>query len=458
MLNAPTRAGMLAARGAGDGSHPLLMPRFPALTDYLSRAPRAAFVAYAIVASFGTYFCMYAFRKPFAAARFDGLSLWGTAVDLKTSLVIGQILGYTASKYLGIKWVSEAAPETRARLLLLLIGLAELSLVAFALVPNDWKVVAIFANGLPLGMVWGMVVRYLEGRRTSEVMLAGLSSSFIVASGVVKDVGRWLLATGISDAWMPAAAGGLFVLPFCVFVVLLDQVPAPTAEDVAARGARSTMTGPERRAFLARFLGGLALLLLVYFFITAYRDFRDNYGVEIFASLGYAGEPTIFTETEVPVALGVLLVLAALNLVKDNRRGLVGAFLIMIGGAGLIGAGTVLLDAGTIDGATWMVLTGLGSYLVYVPYGSVLFDRLVASTGVTATAVFTIYVADAVGYTGSIGVQLFKDLAAGDATRLMFFRRLSYVTSVGAVVLLAASCLYFAWRTRSVAAEREPTA
>ena len=47
-----------------------------------------------------------------------------------------------------------------------------------------------------------------------------------------------------------------------------------------------------------------------------------------------------------------------------------------------------LEEAGVIDGFWWMTLVGLGSYLAYVPYGSVLFDRLMASTGAIGTAVF----------------------------------------------------------------------
>lgn len=421
-----------------------------ALTRWLRGAPTAVFVAYAVLASFTTYFAMYAFRKPFAAATYEG-TFAGTEVTLKTAFVISQVVGYTLSKYLGIKLVSEVRPERRRWALFALVGAAELALLLFALLPGDWRAIAIFANGLPLGMVWGMVVRYLEGRRTSELLLAGLSTSFIVASGVVKDVGRWLMdAHGVSEGWMPFATGLLFVPVFALAVFLLDQLPPPTAEDVALRVERPAMTGPQRRAFLQRFLGGLVLLFVVYFFLTAYRDFRDNYGVEIFAELGYGEEPTIFTQTELPVAFGVLVALAALNVVKDNRRALAGAYGIMIVGALMLGGGTLLFDARQIDGATWMVLTGLGSYLVYVPFGSVLFDRLIASTGVAATAVFTIYVADALGYTGSIGVQLYRDLASGEATRLAFFHGFTYVMSAGAATLLAASLGYFLVKTRRV--------
>ena len=58
------------------------------LTSRLTTAPPLAFVLYASAAGFATYFCMYAFRKPFAAARFSGLHFLGTRIDLKTAFVI----------------------------------------------------------------------------------------------------------------------------------------------------------------------------------------------------------------------------------------------------------------------------------------------------------------------------------------------------------------------------------
>src|SRR5205823_5106494 len=122
----------------------------------------------------------------------------------------------------------------------------------------------------------------------------------------------------------------------------------------------------------------------------------------------------IISKAETLVAFGVIGALALLNLIKDNRRGLMAAFAIMGGGAALLSISTLLLQAGVINGFWWMTLTGLGSYLAYVPFGSVLFDRLIASTRVAGTAVFAIYVADAIGYTGSAGVQLFKDLVQSD--------------------------------------------
>src|SRR5262249_15429469 len=182
-------------------------------------------------------------------------------------------IGYALSKYLGIKVCSEATHGRRAGLLVGLILCAEAALLLFALTPPTVQVVALFLNGLPLGMVWGLVVRYLEGRRTSEFLLAALSCSFIVSSGVVKDVGRFLMKCGVSEAGRPVAVVLLFLPPFLASVWFLDQLPPPDVADVAARARRQSMNSRQRRDFTWQFLPGLVLLLVVYFFLTAYRDF-----------------------------------------------------------------------------------------------------------------------------------------------------------------------------------------
>ena len=436
------------------------------VTALLERAPGPVFVAYAILAAFTTYFCMYAFRKPFAAAKFEGQFFLGSAIELKTAIVISQIIGYTLSKYIGIKFCSEITPARRAWALLVLIGWSELALVAFGLAPNNLKAIAIFLNGLPLGMVWGLVVWYLEGRRTSELLLAGLSCSYIVSSGIVKDVARAMMAGTVaeywshlpligkpigsalgkvSESWMPAITGLHFLPIFLLAVWALNQIPRPNQSDVAARGGRKPMDSSDRLAFLRQFFFGLVLLCISYCFLTAYRDFRDNYQVELFDGLGYPYNQnrTIISKTETIVMFGVIAAMALLNLIKDNRRGFIGTYLVMTGGIALLGISTLLLDAKVINGFWWMALAGLGSYLAYVPYGAVLFERLMASTRFTGTAVFAIYLADSIGYTGSVGVQLYRDLAQHNVSRLEFFKGFTYFMSVLGLVCLVSSCIYF---------------
>lgn len=451
-------------------SDPATPPRRGPFARWLASAPQPLFVVVAVVAAFSTYFAMYAFRKPFAAAKFEGLQFMGTGIGLKTALVIGQILGYALSKWVGIKLCSEITPARRARMLVGLVLAAEFSLLLFAVLPNPLKVGALFLNGLPLGMVWGLVVWYLEGRRTAEILMAGLSCSFIVASGVTKDFGRALMSGGVaetwaalpllgpaiahaigrvSEFWMPFVTGLHFLPVFLAGVWLLTQLPQPTALDVATRAPRTPMTGAQRTAFVRRFALGLFLLCTAYFFLTAYRDFRDNYQVEIFDELGYgaARYKAIISKAETLVTAGVIVAMAFLNLVHRNRRALLAAFGLMIGGFLALGVATLLFRSGAIDGFWWMTLTGLGAYLAYVPFNSMLFERLMAATRASGTAVFAIYVADSVGYTGSVGIQLFKDLARGTSSRLAFFEGFTWLLCFLGAACLALAAVYFLRRS-----------
>lgn len=431
---------------------PPASPQSPGIRRWLESAPTAVFGLYAIFAAFSTYFCMYAFRKPFSAAAYEGQSfaLGEKVLEMKTALVISQIFGYFLSKVIGTKICSEARPETRARWLCGLILAAQAALLLFAIVPPPLKLVAIFCNGLPLGMVWGMVVLYLEGRRTSELLLAGLSCSFIIASGVVKGIGKNLLNSGVSEFWMPFHVGAIFLVPFFAAVWLLNQIPRPTREDEELRTHRQPMNRSERWAFFHLFRPGLIMLLVAYFFLTAYRDYRDNYMADILEGLGYDADRvgTLLSTTELWVGFGVLGVLSLLFLIRNNRWGFIGAYAIMVSGCALLGGGTWMFRHGHIGGEAWIITTGLGGYLTYVPFGSVLFDRLIAATHVVATAVYAIYFADAVGYLGSILVQIYKDFYASEATRIDFFAQFNYFMAVLGAVLLAASLCYFLVRIR----------
>jgi hypothetical protein len=416
-------------------------PAARGLPGVLARAPLWQLAAYAAAVAFAVYFCMYAFRKPFDAVKFGGQKFLGTDLELKTACVIAQLVGYTLSKYLGTKVCSEAAAGRRAYLLGGLILCAEAALLLFGLAPPALKPLAMFLNGLPLGMVWGLCVRYLEGRRASEVMVAGLSCSYVIAGAATRDIGRDLVmsAWGVPEAWMPVVTGLLFLGPFALAVALLNQLPPPSAADVAARAPRATMDGRQRRAFLAHFGAGFGMLLAAYFFLTALRDFRDHYGAELFDALGLGAERAIFTRTELWATFGVMGVLAVLNLFRDHRRALVAVYAVIVGGFGLVGAATVAFRAGALPAYWWMAAVGLGTYLAYVPFGAVLFERMMAASRFGGTAVFAIQFADGIGYTGSVLFQVLRDFAFGRFDRLEFFVPAALAVSALGVLLMTAS-------------------
>src|SRR5262245_44787871 len=76
-----------------------------------------------VVGAFGSYFCMYGFRKPFTAAVYEEITLWG--LGYKSVLVTAQVLGYMLSKFIGIRVISEMRPARRIRVLMLFVGAAQ---------------------------------------------------------------------------------------------------------------------------------------------------------------------------------------------------------------------------------------------------------------------------------------------------------------------------------------------
>jgi hypothetical protein len=234
------------------------------------------------------------------SASFEDLAFWG--IDYKILLVSSQVIGYTLSKFLGIKIVSEMKFKYRGISIVGLILLAGVSLILFAITPAPANIVFLFLNGIPLGMIWGLVFSYLEGRKTTEVLGAGLSVSFIFSSGFVKSVGSFVMVNwGISEYWMPAVTASLFVIPLIIFVYILEQLPPPQPEDIKLRTERKPMSKKDRRMFFKEFAPGIISMVVIYILLTIYRDLRDNFAVEIWKSLGFEGVPHIFTTAEIPV-------------------------------------------------------------------------------------------------------------------------------------------------------------
>ena len=75
------------------------------ITNWLQNTHGIWFTIYASLAAFCLYTCVYAFRKTFAAATFEGLMFLG--INYKVWLVTFQVIGYALSKFIGIKIISE---------------------------------------------------------------------------------------------------------------------------------------------------------------------------------------------------------------------------------------------------------------------------------------------------------------------------------------------------------------
>lgn len=397
---------------------------------------------YAAIAVFLAYTMIFGFRKSFTVATFDGITIAG--YGYKTVLVICQMLGYLLAKFYGIKYISELKRTGRGKIILVLTGFAWLCWFFFALIPVPYNVVFLFLNGFPLGMLWGVVFSYVEGRRSTDFIGATLAVSFIFASGFVKSVGAWLMVNfGISEFWVPFYTGLVFAVPLLFFVYLMEQIPPPTDEDVAYRAERTPMSQADRKNFIKEFLGGLIACVLIYCFATIFRDIRDNFGAEMWKEMGYFNQPAIFSQTETPITLIVLLLIGSMVLIKNNFTALKTAHYFILAGFILAGACTLLFKTNQLSPIWWMTLVGLGLYMVYIPFNAVFFDRLISTFKYASNVGFLIYIADSFGYVGSIGVLLSKEVFKIQLNWVTFFSNSVVILSVIGSLITLFSLYYF---------------
>lgn len=402
----------------------------------------------ALVAGFLTYFCMYAYRKPFAAGTYSGYKLFG--VQFKILGLTFQIIGYTLSKFLGIKIISEMTPKRRGIYLILFMSSSEVALILFGAIPAPYNSFCMFLVGLPLGMVWGVAFSYLEGRKTSELLGSGMAVSFIVSSGVIKSIGAKLLTVGIPQFWMPATVGAIFYLPMILAVVILESLPPPDEEDIASRTERVVMDRKDRIEFFKFFAPGLVAMIIFFMFLTAYRDFRDNFAPELWQAFGYGEAPSIFSISEIIVAFVVCIPVFSFMFIKSKLKTLVSYHILIIIGQLVIALFAFLETRGVVKGLYYMIVAGIGLYFGYVPFNSIIFDAFIAAYHYKANTGFISYLCQAFGNLSCVVIMLVKNFGSKDLSWLSFFNMLSYINALISAVALSFSLGYCIYKYRKV--------
>lgn len=402
---------------------------------------------YGGLVAFCTYSCMYAFRKGFAVGAYDYL-IFG--MQAKVVFVVGQLMGYTISKFYGIRFISGLHPGNRMWLMIGLNMAAWVALLLFAISPGPMQALAIFLSGIPLGLIWGLVFSFLEGRKTTELMGAFLCVSFIFSSGFVKTVAKWLQVDfDVPEAWVPFATGAVFLLPLLLFTWLLSRMPPPDATDILSRSVRLPMNAEQRRSFVKRFLPGLALLVSVYVMLTILRDIRDNFMADVWREHSIDHLPALFTQTEVPSSIIILFLVGLMFLIRNNKIAFSVSLLLVMIGLLISTVATFLFQAQKIDVVSWITFTGLGLYMGYIPFNIMVYERLIAVLKEPVNIGFLVYISDALGYLGSMGVLVVNEFTAVQATNWTNFliKVLLWAGIAGGLFTLA-SWIYFSKKSR----------
>lgn len=404
---------------------------------------------YAALISFLTYGAVYAYRKPFTVATFEGISFSG--ISYQTLLVISQVVGYMLSKFAGIRFIAELKRMARWKTSLLLIGASWLALLVFALVPAPYGMICLLVNGYMLGFMWGIVFSYVEGRRATDFIGATMAVSFIFAGGFTRSVAVWIRDSwSVPDVWLGFVTGLVFALPLLLFIYLLEQIPAPNESDITERTVRLPMNKESRVRLLRQFGAGLVFVTLTYVFLTIMRDIRDNFMANMWNDLGYGKKPEIFTHTETITSVIVLAVMSLLVVIKDNFKAFRIVHGVIICGFAIAGIASLLFITGNLDGALWMQLAGLGLYMGYIPFNCIFFERFIAAFRIVGNVGFLIYLADAFGYLGSVSVLLTKELFRVQLNWVGFYSNAVVVFSIIGIAGTLFSFFYFQKKFKTI--------
>ena len=398
---------------------------------------------YIAVICFLTYACVYAFRKPFTIGFYtDQPGYWG--IDFKNLLVISQVFGYAISKIIGIKFVSELKKVGRGKILLFLIMLSWLPLLLFPFVSSPFKIACLFFNGIPLGIIWGIVFSYIEGREATDFLGTSLAVSYIVSSGVVKSTAKWLqLSFDVGELWIPFVTGLIFFFPLVLLVYLLEKIPQPSTFEMDLKSPRVPMTFRERHFFFNKFRYGIISFILIYIFLSIFRDLRDNFAADIWSDLGFSSNANVFTNTEIPIALLVLVIVAAVVLIKNNKVAFMTSQLIVMGGLLTVFLATIAFKFSLISGFYWMFLVGLGLYMGYIPFNSILFDRMIAAFKLKGNVGFLMYLMDSFGYLAAVIIITAKNMLHVNVNWVTFYSNSVLIASLIGLLISILTFVYF---------------
>ncbi len=397
------------------------------------------FILWAGGAALLSYSLVYALRKPYTAATFDGLEVFG--MDYKVAVTIVQIIGYVLSKCIGIKLISELRRENRLRFIFLSVVTAELSLLLFGLLPTPYNIAAMFLNGLSLGCMWGVIFSFIEGRRVTDILASLLGVSMVVSSGTAKSAGLFVMDTWHVNAfWMPALIGAIALPALFLLGWALNRLPDPSPGDIASKSEREPLDGKQRRELFRRFMPFLTLVFAANIALVVLRDIKEDFLVKIIDVSAYSS--WLFAQVDSIVTLLILGIFGLMVFIKNHLNALSVLLILIIicmCGMGVVSFGHAAIR---LTPVMWLFLQSLCLYIAYLTFQTVFFDRFIACFKIRGNVGFFIALNDFLGYTGTVAVLTLKEFAGPDTDWTHFYNRMAGYTAVICCAAFAASFLY----------------
>ena len=388
-----------------------------------------------------SYSLVYALRKPYTAASFEGFDFFGT--DYKVAVTTIQILGYVIAKFFGIKLISELKKERRFKFFVCSAVAAEAALVGFGLLAPPFNVAAMFLNGLSLGCMWGVIFSFIEGRKVTDMLASLLGVSMVFSSGVAKSFGLFAMnEMHVGQFWMPAVIGA-FALPLLVFMgYMLKRLPQPTEEDIALRNERVTLDGNGRKRLFRGYAPILTLLFVGNFMLLVLRDIKEDFLVNI---LDMSNQSSwLFAQVDTIVTLVILGIFAAFIFFCSNIRALMCLMGLVIAGCLVMTYVSLNYEALDWQPVVWLFVQSLCLYIAYLTFQTIFFDRFIACFRIRGNVGFFIAIIDFIGYMGTVTLLSTKEFLNFDMEWFALYNHMACaVGAVCAVLFTVAAVLIY---------------
>lgn len=396
------------------------------------RVADALFILWAGGAVLLSYSLVYALRKPYTAAAFNDIELFG--VDYKIAVTTIQIIGYLIAKFVGIKLISELKREHRFKFFVSSVIVAEASLIAFGMIAAPYNAFAMFLNGLSLGCMWGVIFSFIEGRRVTDILASLLGISIVFSSGLAKSVGLYVMnEVHVDQFWMPALIGAV-ALPVLLFLgYALKKLPNPNQTDIAHKSERMAINSQQRKDIFRNYMPILTMLFAANFMLLVLRDIKEDFLVNIIDMSNQSS--WLFAQVDSIVTLIILGLFGLMIFVKSNIKALMTLL-------GLVTISTLVMSyvsmnhqALNLNPIVWLFTQSLSLYIAYLTFQTIFFDRFIACFKIKGNVGYFIAMIDFIGYTGTVIVLFSKELFQVNTNWFELYNAMSAIVGIASSVL-----------------------
>lgn len=372
---------------------------------------------YACIAYFLIYWTRYPiFMLPAEISKANVGSIFGTKLAFQEAISFALGLAYFVAKFPAMVVMSSKIYMENRFAMLSFLSITSGLLGSLPLLTGSplLGVFGVFLAGVPSAWIYGGLMAYFEGRRSTELLLAVFTTTLIFAGGTSRGVAQHLLDMGVEPTGMPAllACG---VLPVIIYMYKrLDALPGPSQEDLQSRGKRSASTVAQNFVFARHFAPGIITFIVAYALIFAMRQFRDLFARDLLTA-AFGGAPpspsTLFLGDVGGAALAFAL-LVHFSRIENNASALqtmVRASCVL---TALLGLAALGLRNGFLGPLGWHFWTGVSIYGIFGCCSPAFWDRLMGASGESITCTFLVFFADMVGFIGQLSLLIWKIFGA----------------------------------------------